>query len=387
MSEKYPGKTIIGLTGNIATGKSLVRRMLEHLGAFGIDADGLVRRAMAPGAPAYQPIVDYFGKFILAENGQIDRERLGRIAFSDPEALKKLEEITHPIVRQVVGLLIRRAKQDIIVVEAIKLLEGDLADLCDSVWVVDAPRDVQLARLMNDRKLSEQDANMRINAQNPQSEKLARAGVIISNGTSYESTYKQVKAKLKEVLSESNTTLVDPDVDVKTVETSKPGAGPLSMRRGGPMQAEAIAKFINAQTGSSLSRMDVLKRFGQQAYMMAVQGDNVVGLIGWQVENLITRIPEFLIDKSAPLQETVQLLIEGVEAASSDLQSEIVLLFVPKESPVTTDDIAKRQDYELKSIEELKVPDWREAARDTDVADDAKLLTKRLRTDRVLKPI
>lgn len=386
MSDKYPGKTIIGLTGNIATGKSLVRRMLEHLGAFGIDADSLVRRAMAPGAPAYQPIVDYFGRFILMENGQIDRERLGRIVFTDPAALKKLEEITHPIVRQVLGLLIRRAKQDIVVIEAIKLIEGGLAEQCDSVWVVDSPRDVQLARLKSDRKMSDADANMRIDAQNPQKDKLERADIVIDNGTSYERTYKQVKAKLRETVSDEST-LVDPDVAVKTVETKPEAGGPLSMRRAGPMQAEAIATFINSQTGSALSRMDVIKRFGQQAYMMAMQGEQVVGLIGWQVENLITRIPEFLIDKKAPLDETVQMLIEGIESASSDLQSEIVLLFLPKESPVTSEQIRKAQDYELKTIDELKVPDWREAARDTEVSDGTLLLTKRLRTDRVLKPI
>lgn len=387
MSEKYPGKTIIGLTGNIATGKSLVRRMLEHLGAFGIDADSLVRRAMSPGAPAYQPIIDYFGRYVVGENGQIDRERLGRIAFSDPEALKKLEEITHPIVRQVIGILIRRAKQDVVVIEAIKLLEGGLAEQCDAIWVVDSPREQQLARLMSDRKLSEADAALRIDAQTPQAQKLAQADTIISNATSYEGTYKQVKAKLKELLK-GDEPFQDPDEEVKTVEaTAATGDMTLSMRRAGPMQAEAIANFINSQTGASLSRMDVLKRFGQQAYMLAMAGDKVVGLIGWQVENLITRIPEFLIEKSAPIVDTTQLLLEGVEAASADLQSEIVLLFVPKGSPVKADDVTKEQGYEVKTIDELKVPDWREAARDTEAPSEAMLLTKRLRTDRVLKPI
>jgi dephospho-CoA kinase len=89
----WPGKYVIGLTGNIATGKSVIRRMLEHLGAYGIDADALSHRAMAKGAPGYAPVVQHFGQWILASDGQIDRSKLGRIAFADPEALKKLETI------------------------------------------------------------------------------------------------------------------------------------------------------------------------------------------------------------------------------------------------------------------------------------------------------
>src|SRR5512138_1536032 len=104
---RWPGKTVIGLTGNIATGKSIVRRMLEHLGAFGIDADGLAHRAMSPGAPAFQPIVDTFGKWIVGPDGQIDREKLGNIVFADPAALKQLEAITHPLISQVIDLLIK----------------------------------------------------------------------------------------------------------------------------------------------------------------------------------------------------------------------------------------------------------------------------------------
>ena len=122
----WPGKYIIGLTGNIATGKSMVRRMLEHLGAYGIDADALVHRAMAEGAPGYAPIVELFGKYILDEDGQINRERLGRIVFSDLNAMAQLEGVVHPLVHQAVDLLVRRSNQQVVVIEAIKLLEGDL---------------------------------------------------------------------------------------------------------------------------------------------------------------------------------------------------------------------------------------------------------------------
>jgi len=81
----WPGKYVIGLTGNIATGKSVVRRMLEHLGAYTIDADALSHRAISKGAPGYQSALDKFGNWILDKAGEIDREKLGHIVFNDPE--------------------------------------------------------------------------------------------------------------------------------------------------------------------------------------------------------------------------------------------------------------------------------------------------------------
>ena len=121
-----PGKYIIGLTGNIATGKSVVRRMLEHLGAYTIDADALSHRAMAKGAPGYQPVVNEFGKWILDQHGEIDRKKLASIVFRDPAALAELEGIVHPPVVQAVRILVKRASQPIVAVEAIKILESGL---------------------------------------------------------------------------------------------------------------------------------------------------------------------------------------------------------------------------------------------------------------------
>src|SRR5512142_1501433 len=97
---KWAGKYVIGLTGNIGTGKSVVRRMLEHMGAFGIDADAFSHRAIAKGAPGYAQVVETFGKWVLAKDGEIDRSKLGRLVFSDPTALGQLEAIIHPLVLQ-----------------------------------------------------------------------------------------------------------------------------------------------------------------------------------------------------------------------------------------------------------------------------------------------
>ena len=98
MLGNVPGKFIIGLTGNIGTGKTVVRRMLEHLGAYTIDADALSHRAMAKGAPGYQPVLEIFGKWILDGDGEINRKKLGDLVFRDPAAMEQLEG-DHPSSR------------------------------------------------------------------------------------------------------------------------------------------------------------------------------------------------------------------------------------------------------------------------------------------------
>ena len=151
---KWPRKYVIGLTGNIATGKSVVRRMLEHLGAYTIDADTLSHRVISRGAPGYQPVLDKFGTWLLDKDGQIDRARLGRMAFADGEVLAQLEDIIHPYVGQAVDILAKRATQKVIVIEAIKLLESDLRTYCDAIWVSDAPQEVQIERLIRKRGMN-----------------------------------------------------------------------------------------------------------------------------------------------------------------------------------------------------------------------------------------
>ena len=188
----WKGKFVIGLTGNIATGKSVVRKMLEHLGAYGIDADALAHRAIAKGAPGYQPVVEQFGKWVLTSDGQIDRAKLARIVFTDPEALARLEAIVHPLVEQAVDILVRRSRQKVIVIEAIKLLESGLRSVCDSVWVASATEEIQLARLTQKRKMSKRAARQRIRSQSPQEKTIAAADLGIQNEGSFEARWRRV---------------------------------------------------------------------------------------------------------------------------------------------------------------------------------------------------
>ncbi len=188
----WPGKFVIGLTGNIATGKSVVRKMLQQLGAYGIDADDLAHRAIGSDAPGYQPVVDAFGKWIVSPDGRIDRSRLGKIVFSDPEALALLEAIVHPLVNQAVDIMVRRSSSAVVVIEAIKIIESGLGAKCDTLWVTHAPEAVQMKRLQQRRNMSAEVAQQRILAQPPQQQKIAAADVVIQNDGSFEDTWRQV---------------------------------------------------------------------------------------------------------------------------------------------------------------------------------------------------
>ncbi len=191
-SERYPGKTLIGLTGNIAVGKSLARQMLQELGAVTIDADQVAHEVILRGSPTYDKIVAAFGEGIIGKDGEIERAALGRIVFAESAKLKILEGITHPAIRQRTDQLIRNAEATVVVIEAIKLLEGRLKDIVDAVWVVHASPETQLSRLRSERGFIENDARQRIDAQNKQADKLCLADVIIENDGNIEETRAQV---------------------------------------------------------------------------------------------------------------------------------------------------------------------------------------------------
>jgi dephospho-CoA kinase len=173
--------TLIGLTGNIATGKSEVARLLTELGARVIDADKIAHEVMCPGGPAYHSVVEAFGPGILAADGTIDRAQLGAIVFRDPAALRRLEAAVHPATITEVARRIAQATEAVVVVEAIKLIEAGMHRHYDALWVVAAPRSVQIARLVATRRLTEAEAALRVDAQPPQEEKAAVADLVIVN--------------------------------------------------------------------------------------------------------------------------------------------------------------------------------------------------------------
>ena len=188
---------IIGLTGNIGTGKSTVAAMLADLGAEVIDADGVAHAVMRRGSQVHREIVQVFGPGILSPHGQIARERLGAIVFGNPAALVKLEAIVHPAVIDVIDGRIAQTSAHVVVIEAIKLLESSLADRCDSIWVTTSRPDQQIRRIVGSRDLSPDSARQRVEAQPPQADKVARADIVIDNHGSLAATQEQVKAAWK----------------------------------------------------------------------------------------------------------------------------------------------------------------------------------------------
>ncbi len=188
---------LIGVTGNIACGKSTVLARLAERGAETIDADRVVHALMEPGEPVWEAVRREFGPGVITADGRIDRRALGAIVFADPAQLQRLEELTHPAVRVRIVALVEAAAQRgkrVLVVDAIKLYEGGLADYCDETWVVICAPEQQLARLMARNGFSEAEARQRIAAQPPQAEKIARADVAIDNSGTLDATRAQVDA-------------------------------------------------------------------------------------------------------------------------------------------------------------------------------------------------
>jgi dephospho-CoA kinase len=373
----WPGKYVIGLTGNIATGKSVVRKMLEHLGAYSIDADTLSHRAIAKGAPGYQKAIETFGKWILDGNGDIDRAKLGRLVFTDPGALQQLEKIVHPLVEQAVDLMIRRASQRVVVIEAIKLLEGKLVGACDTVWTTYAPESIQKARLIKKRNMSEQDALQRIHAQPPQEAKTTAANVVIQNIGSFEDTWKQVVTAWK---------AISPVADTAPVEL-KATDGELSVQRGRPRDSAEIAALITRLSKGTqrMSQDDIMAAFGEKAFIILQANKQLVGLVGWQVENLVARTTDLYIDSSVPTERAVKILVTEVEQASQDLQCEASLFFL---SPALAgqESIWQGLGYSRRTPQALGVQAWRDAAIESQPPNTI-LLFKQLRQDRILRPI
>jgi dephospho-CoA kinase len=191
---------VIGLTGNIASGKSLVGEVLVQLGAEHLDADRLAHQVMAPGTTAWHEIVTAFGVRIVGPEGELDRQALGQVAFTDPTAMARLEAIVHPRVISLTRQRIADSQAPVVAVEAIKLIESGMArQFCDAVWVVIAPREVRLARLVEQRGLSRTAAELRVNAQPPQAHKIAHADVVIDNGGAVEQTVRQIKRAWAEI--------------------------------------------------------------------------------------------------------------------------------------------------------------------------------------------
>jgi dephospho-CoA kinase len=187
---------VLGLTGGIGSGKSMVASMFAQLGADVIDADRLARQVVEPGQPALKEIATAFGTEILLPDGRLDRGKLARIIFADPVARGTLNAITHPRIRERMDaeISVRRSRAGVLVVDIPLLYENDRTRAVETVIVVWVDPKTQLRRLQERDGLSVEDARQRIAAQMPLDAKRARADVVIDNSGSREKTRRQVEA-------------------------------------------------------------------------------------------------------------------------------------------------------------------------------------------------
>ncbi len=402
---------IIGLTGNIAAGKSTVCEILEQLGARVIDADQVAHAVLKRGTSAWRGVVEAFGYDILNYDGTVDRRKLGGVVFSDASKLKMLEKITHPAVGTELALMVREAlhardaDDQVLVVEAVKLYEAGMHEYMDALWVVTAPVEEQKRRLMQDRGMSEADANARLRAQPALDEKLKRAQVVIDNGGSIEETRVRVLRAFVAIdptqgqdkmpllmrwlrLAPTSTTpaTVPPPPLAAARETDAPAATEWAVRRARPGDARMLADLITRIEGRAepLARAEMLERQGKYGYWFVRAGEQTIALAAWQAENLAALVRELWVENIDDAPRAFPLLLQAIEAEANALTCEVVVILVPQRAAALAEIAATAAAYETTTLDDLHKL-WRSVIEPL-LQGDEMLYAKRLR-EIVTKPI
>ena len=208
MNSPVTGSLLIGLTGGIASGKSTVLQHLRQAGYSVIDADKLGHKVLEQGNPGYNKVVKCFGNEILNPDGSVNRTALGRIVFVDAEKLKQLNEISHPIIAEMIQKKFEESVSDsnggIVFLEAALLIEANWYKVCEHIWVVSLDPTVALRRLKERDNLSETEAKLRVGAQLDQEERLTYADVVLLNEGTPEELFTQTQQALRELKQSMN---------------------------------------------------------------------------------------------------------------------------------------------------------------------------------------
>lgn len=193
-----PKRYILGLTGNIASGKSTVRQYLENAGAITVDSDLLAQYTYLPSGPAYQPILDAFPEIaeITEKGSPISRKHLGRLVFADPASLKRLEGIIYPILGKQIDVLCDSLGEGLLVIEGVNLVEAGFRPKLDALWMTLAEDSIRLQRMIDERWMEPSDAKTRLMAQVPQAEKAKHADYLLHTDRGFAETYAQVEQGL-----------------------------------------------------------------------------------------------------------------------------------------------------------------------------------------------
>jgi dephospho-CoA kinase len=195
---------VVGLAGGIGTGKSEVARMLGTLGAAVVEADKIGHAVYLPNTDGWREVVDTFGEDVLLPSGEVDRRKLGGKVFGNPEAMEKLNAITHPRIRQGLKDGIEEAGRtgyQMVVLDAAILIEAGWTDLCDQVWVATAPEDQVVQRIQSRNNLTEEQVRARMASQMSTEERVKHAHVVIDNNGDLDDLSHKVNEAWKERLT------------------------------------------------------------------------------------------------------------------------------------------------------------------------------------------
>jgi dephospho-CoA kinase len=222
-------------------------------------------------------------------------------------------------------------------------------------------------------------ARQRILAQAAQEEKMAVANVIIHNDGTFEDTWRQVSAAWTMMFPAAKTEPLKP--------VSTAALGQMVVEKARPRHAAEIAALINRLSNGqrALKSEDIMAAFGEKAFLFLKIDNHPVGLVGWQVENLVARTDDVYLEPGLSLPAAMRALLTTVENTSRDLQCEATLLFLPE--PLAQQvDVWRSLGYEARTVQTLSVRAWQEAAQETMGAGES-MYFKQLRKDRVLRPV
>ena len=351
---------IIGLTGNIATGKSVVRRMMSNSGGLGIDADFIAHRMLYPGGPAYEDVIAAFGEDILLPDQQISRRKLGKIVFGDPEKLTQLESLVHPPVTESILQRIHRAQNPFVVIEAIKLIEAGLVDICDAVWVSHTTVSIQLERLIQTRHLSETEANNRIYAQPPQSEKVSKADQVINTEGAFKDTWYQVQRRLNDTIHSKGS---DSTLNLSEITS-------YSIKHASLVSEQLLEDFWLKHAGEDLHRL--YETLGMNMLLPVFQNDRLAYLIIWENWNFTAALNRII--PAPPDRETASALFAAFERQAQAKQSEVLLLNKKTASKNAIEPAVFG--FEQRKPEGLAYPAWQSAVNRIGASSEKPMWTK-----------
>ena len=366
MSEEVllQGKVIVGLTGNIATGKSAVMRLAADNGALTIDADKVVHEIMNTDEAMQAALAVAFGAEVRKKNGRIDRKALGKIVFEDPTALADLEAMMHPAVRRKVAKQIQECDENVIFIEAIKLLEGGLSTVCHQIWVTRCSQQRQLERLRICRGMETGEATTRIKAQPPQEEKVAQADVVIDTNGYMKDTEVQFrfawrrlpdpeKAEDKQMVvppdqvvtpqreDGERETAVSPAPSSTAQKSGKPIAEPserpedLVVRRAKPSDIPGILLLIQKATDGAkkMKRAELLMALSERGYFLGQLEGDISVVAGFSIDSQVARVDELYIHPIEMAGVTGTAVIEDIEQSAFAHMSELIVIFLLNDAP------------------------------------------------------